>query len=194
MRYRYRSSSLVWVLIAVNIAMFIATAIRPDIANYLAVTKPIFESRYWTIVTAMFVHANFTHILLNMITLYFFGTLCLQLMDRKWFLLVFFVGGIIGNLFFLLIAPMYSAAVGASGAIFALGGVLAMMRPTLRVYLFFLIPMPLWLGIIIGFVLTAFAAGIAWQAHLGGLIVGLIVGFFLRRRERRGWRPGYYRR
>ena len=193
MRYRYRSSAPVWILIAINVAVFIMTATKPDIVSYLAVTKPIFDSRYWTIVTAMFVHANFSHILLNMLTLYFFGTVCLQLIDRKWFLLVYFVGGIVGNALFLLVGPMYSAAVGASGAIFAIGGVLAMMRPTLRVYLYFLIPMPLWLGIIIGFVLTAFVAGVAWQAHLGGLALGLIVGFFLRRRERRAWRPSYYR-
>jgi len=108
-------------------------------------------------------------------------------------MLVYFVGGIVGNVLFLLIGPTYSAAVGASGAIFALGGVLAMMRPTLRVYLYFLVPMPLWLGITIGFVLTAFVAGVAWQAHLGGLAVGLIVGFFLRKRGRKYWRPSYYR-
>ena len=90
---------------------------------------------------------------------------------------------------------MYSAAVGASGAIFALGGVLAMMRPTFRVYLYFFIPTPLWLAIVIAFVITAFVAGVAWQAHLGGIIVGLIVGFVLRRRERQGyWYSDYYRR
>jgi membrane associated rhomboid family serine protease len=195
MRNQYRSSALVWALIAVNVAVFIVTTARPDIGNYLAMTKPIFDSHYWSILTAMFVHAGFSHIFFNMLNLYFFGTLCLQLADRKRFLLVYFLGGIVGNLLFLLIGPMYSAAVGASGAIFALGGVLAMMRPTLRVYLYFFIPMPLWLGIIIGFALTAFVAGIAWQAHLGGLIVGLIVGFILRRREKqRYWQHGYYRR
>ena len=193
MRYRYGSSAPVWALIATNVVVFIMTTARPDIGNYLAVTKPIIDSHYWTILTAMFVHANFSHILLNMLTFYFFGTTCLQLIDSKWFLLVYFVGGIVGNILFLLIGPMYSAAVGASGAIFAIGGVLAVMRPKLRVYLYFLIPMPLWLGIVIGFVLTAFVAGVAWQAHLGGLVVGLIVGFFLRNRERQGLRPSYYR-
>jgi membrane associated rhomboid family serine protease len=110
-------------------------------------------------------------------------------------LFVYFLGGVVGNLLFLLIGPMYSAAVGASGAIFALGGVLATMRPRLRVYLYFFIPTPLWLAIAIAFVITAFVAGVAWQAHLGGIIVGLIVGFVLRRRERPGyWYSDYYRR
>ena len=194
MNYRPRSSTLVWILITVNVAVFMMTTISPDIVSYLAVTKPIFNSRYWTIVTAMFVHANFSHIFGNMLTLYFFGTICLQLIGREWFFLIYLLGGIFGNIFYLLIGPMYSAVVGASGAIFALGGILAIMRPTLRVYMYFLVPMPIWLGIIIGFALTAFVAGVAWQAHLGGLVVGLIVGLFLKRKERRAWRPNHYER
>ena len=193
MRYQYRSSTPVWALIAINIFVFIITTIRPDIVDYLALTRPIFGSNYWTIVTAMFVHVNFLHIFFNMLTLYFFGIFCLQLIDDKWFLVVYFIGGILGNVLFLLIGPIYSAVVGASGAIFAIGGILVMMRPTLRVQLYFLVPMPLWVGIIIGFLLTAFSGGVAWQAHLGGLVVGLIAGFFFRQRERRRLRPGYYR-
>ena len=193
MQTQYRSSTLIWAIIAINVVILIMTVVRPDTANYLVMTKPIFYSRYWTIVSAMFVHAGFTHIFFNMLNLYFFGRLCLQLMETKWFLLVYILGGIFGNLMFLLIGPMYSAVVGASGAVFALGGVLVMMRPRVRVALYFLIPMPLWVAILIGFVITAFVAGIAWQAHLGGIIVGLIVGFVLRRREQRMWRTGYYR-
>lgn len=194
MRSRYRSSTLVWILLAINVAVYIMTIARPDIGNYLAMTKPISGSHYWTILSAMFVHASFSHIFFNMLNFYFFGTFSLQLIERNWFLLVYFLGGIVGNLMFLAIGPMYSAAVGASGAIFALGGLLAVMRPKLRILFYFFIPMPLWLGIVIAFVITAFVAGIAWQAHLGGIIVGLIVGFILRRRERQRYQQsGYYR-
>jgi len=193
MRYSYRSSAPVWTLIAINTFVFIITTISPDIGGFLALTKPIFGFNYWSILTAMFVHANFSHIFFNMLTLYFFGIFCLQLIDSKWFLVVYFIGGIFGNILFLLIGSAYSVVAGASGAIYAIGGVLVMMRPTLRVYLYFLVPMPLWVVIIIGFLLTAFSGGVAWQAHLGGLIVGLIAGFFLRRRERQSLGPGYYR-
>jgi membrane associated rhomboid family serine protease len=191
MRYQNRNSTPVYTLIAINVFIFIITSIRPDIGDQLALTKPI--SSYWTIFTAMFVHANIFHILFNMLTFYFFGIFCLQLIDTKRFLIVYFVGGIVGNLLFLLIGPEYSAVVGASGAIFAIGGALAVMRPTQRVYMYFLLPMPLWVAIIIGFLITAFSAGVAWQAHLGGLIVGLIAGFFFRRDEKRRLKPGYYR-
>ena len=154
MHYHYRSSKAVWTLIAINTLVFIVTSIWPSIGDYLALTKPIIGFNYWTILTAMFVHANFLHILFNMLTLYFFGTFCLQLIDTKRFLAVYFIGGIFGNILYLLIGPTNSMVVGASGAIFAIGGVLAMMRPTQRVYLYFIIPMPLWVVIIIGFLLT----------------------------------------
>ena len=70
MRYQYRSSTPVWALVAANIFVFIITAIRPGIMDYLALTKPIFGSNYWAIVTAMFAHANIFHILFNMLILY----------------------------------------------------------------------------------------------------------------------------
>jgi membrane associated rhomboid family serine protease len=80
--------------------------------------------------------------------------------------------------------------VGASGAIFALGGALAMLRPKLPVLVFPIpVPMPLWIAVIGSFVVLSFIPSVAWQAHLGGLIVGLVAGYFFRRRERRS----YYR-
>ena len=193
MHFDFRKYRSIWALIAINTLMFIITSIRPDIANDLAVTKPILNSNYWAILTAMFVHANYLHIFGNMVTLYFFGIFCLQLIDEKWFWLVYFIGGIFGNVLYLFIGPTNSAVVGASGAIFAIGGIIAMMRPTQKVLLYFIIPMPLWVAIGIAFLLTVFIPGVAWQAHVGGLLVGLIGGFFFRQRERRRLPPAYYR-
>jgi len=83
--------------------------------------------------------------------------------------------------------------VGASGAIFAIGGLIAMMRPNQKVYLYFFIPTPFWVGIALGFGFTVIIPGVAWQAHFGGLIVGLIPGFFFRQRERQRLASAYYR-
>jgi membrane associated rhomboid family serine protease len=44
----------------------------------------------------------------------------------------------------------------------------------------------LWVAILIGFVLVSFYPGVAWQAHLGGIVYGAAVGFYFRQRERRG--------
>jgi hypothetical protein len=78
-------------------------------------------------------------------------------------------------------------AVGASGAIFALGGLLAMLTPKLKVLVFFIIPMPMWLAMtfFMGFFwILAYVGGIPIgnSAHLGGLVTGLIYGAYLKYR------------
>jgi uncharacterized protein len=197
MRYSYGSSSPVWTLIGINVFIFLITWIshlfgNDLLFNLLTLTKPVFDNSYWAILTAMFLHVDIWHLFSNMLTLYFFGTFCLQLIGARWFLVVYFVGGIFGNILFLLLAPDWSSVVGASGAVYAIGGVLAAMRPTLKVYLYFFIPLPLWVVVIIGFLITAPIGNIAWQAHLGGLIVGLLAGLYFRRKELQRLRPGIY--
>ena len=101
------------------------------------------------------------------------------------FLLVYFLGGIVGNLFYMLLGPAYAIAIGASGAVFAVGGALAVMAPKLRVYVFPIpAPLPLWAGVIGVFVVISILPYVAWQAHLGGLAFGLLAGYYFRRRQR----------
>ncbi|MFC1979265.1 rhomboid family intramembrane serine protease [Chloroflexota bacterium] len=189
MAYRYQSFKLtpVWVIIAMNFLLFIVTLIAPSLIYSLFGLQPaVFLFKPWTLVTNIFIHASFGHIIANMLTLYFFGTFLSRLIGDKKFLWVYFGGGILGNILFIIISLVtspFSIAVGASGAIFALCGTLVVLRPQLRVYLFFLIPTPLWLAIIGGFIILSFFPNVAWQAHLGGLIFGLIVGYFFRKRE-----------
>ena len=138
------------------------------------------------LLTSMFMHAGFWHLFANMLTLFFFGSYFYQLVGTGRFLAVYFGGGILGNILYLLLGEPISIMVGASGAVFALGGALAIMRPKLRVFIFPIpIPMPLWVAVIGGFLIISFFPNVAWQAHLGGLIFGLIAGYFFRRRERR---------
>jgi len=87
----------------------------------------------------------------------------------------------VGNILFILLANPLSMGVGASGAIFALGGALAAIAPRIRVFVF-PIPaaIPLWVAIAL-FLLISFLPGIAWQAHVGGLILGLGAGYFLKK-------------
>ncbi|MBU2535996.1 MAG: rhomboid family intramembrane serine protease [Chloroflexota bacterium] len=146
-----------------------------------------FWTQPWTILTSIFLHTRFWHIFGNMITLYFFGTYFNRLVGERRFLIVYFVGGIIANIFLLLLSGLapYSVALGASGAVFALAGALVMMQPRLPVIIFPIpIPMPLFVAVLGGFVILSFLPSVAWQAHLGGLVVGLIAGFIIRRRER----------
>jgi len=132
----------------------------------------------------MFVHGDFWHILFNMISLYFLGSFLIRAAGERSFLAIYFLGGLVGNILFALIANPSSTGIGASGAIFAIGGALAVIVPRVPVFIFFIpVPVPLWVAIII-FFLFSFLPNIAWQAHLGGLLLGLIAGFILRRRRR----------
>lgn len=175
-----------WVIIIANILLFIATAIAIELIRLLGLEPAGLLARPWTIVTNLFIHSGLWHLIANMLTLYFFGTYLSRLIGDRNFLIVYFLGGIIGNLFFILLASPYYIAIGASGAVFAIGGALAVMVPKLRIYIFPIpAPLPLWAGVIGAFVIISILPNVAWQAHLGGLILGLMAGYFFRRRRRR---------
>ena len=182
-----------WVLISVNVLIFVATSIASgsflglsqSVIQQVGISRITFTSQPWTIVSAMFVHDGIYHILFNMIALYFYGMYVLTLVGEARFFLVYFIGGLIGNALFLLLAGPYSVAVGASGAIFALGGTLVMLAPRLKVIIFPVpIPMDLWIAIII-FALISLSPGVAWQAHAGGLVTGLAAGYIFKMQTRR---------
>ena len=189
MAYRSSRPTAVWIIIGINLLLFIATLISRDLVSFLGFQPAGFLARPWTIVTNLFIHGSIWHIFANMFTLYFFGSFLCRLIGVKRFMLVYFIGGIVGNIFFFLLPPSpYSIAIGASGAVFALGGTLAVMMPKLRVFVFPIpAPLPLWVAVIGGFIiLTIFSpfVGIAWQAHLGGLVLGLVAGYIFKRRIR----------
>ena len=188
MRYRsYRAVNLtpLRVLIGLNLLLFIVTLIVPRLILFLGLIPADILARPWTIVTNLFLHVGIWHILANMITLYFFGRYLGALIGEKKLLIVYFIGGILGNVFYILLAPPFSIAIGASGAVFALGGTLTVMRPKLRVFIFPIpAPLPLWVAIIGGFLILSLFPSVAWQAHLGGLVFGLTIGYFFRKRER----------
>jgi len=186
MRYR-RSQGFnlgpIGFLIIINIILVIVTSFRPDLLFQLGLTPALFPQRPWTLVTSMFVHVGIGHILPNMLTLYFFGSYLLQLIGERYFWVIYFLGGILGSIFYILLAPPLSVAVGASGAVFALGGALTVLRPKLKIFIFPLpVPIPLWVAVIGGFLIIS--PGVAWQAHLGGLVFGLVAAYFFRRQRR----------
>jgi membrane associated rhomboid family serine protease len=188
MAYRGSKPTAVWIIIAVNLLLYIATVVDQDLILFLGLQPAGFLARPWTLVTNLFIHGGIWHILANMLTFYFFGSYLSRLIGVKKFLIVYFSGGILGNIFYLLLPPSpFSIAIGASGAVFALGGVLTVMRPRLRVFIFPIpAPLPLWVAVIGGFIILTLLLFryVAWQAHLGGLVLGLVAGYFFRRRQR----------
>lgn len=184
----------VYIIIIVNLVIFFASLARyNDIVANLGLSPSLFTQKPWTIITNMFVHAGFWHIFGNMITLFFFGRAIYQLIGSRWFLLLYFGGGIVGNLLYIWLGTPFSVAIGASGAIYTLAGALVVIMPNMRVAVWGILPMPLWTVILVFFVIwsipgvfsdVAGQSQVAWQAHLGGLVTGLIAGYFFRRRRR----------
>jgi len=169
------------VYIGVNIAAFSGSSILP----YLALSRSTVMQEPWTILTYIFTHMDFFHLLANMITLYFYGSFLNRITGPRTFLIIYFIGGLISGLFVLLLSSPFSFTIGASGAVFALGGALAVLLPMLKVYIIPIpVPMPLWVAILIGFLVLAFMPGVSWQGHLGGLLFGLLAGWYLRGRLR----------
>ncbi|MCX8194152.1 MAG: rhomboid family intramembrane serine protease [Candidatus Pacearchaeota archaeon] len=147
--------------------------------------------KLWTVVTSMFMHANFMHLFVNMMSLLFLGSFLERLIGSKRFIFIYLVAGIVASLAFAFLAMAFNSdlnvpAVGASGAIFGIGGVLAVLTPKLPIYILFIpIAMPMWLGIILMLALMWVVSAVAGlpignTAHLGGVIAGLIYGFYLR--------------
>ena len=195
--YQNLGTRAIWVLIIANFAVFLATLIAPQAIDLLAVQRTSLVNRPWTVVTSLFVHAGWFHILGNMYMLWFYGDSLERVIGERKFLALYFVGGLIGNATFLLIAPPMASAIGASGAVFTIGGALAVVRPKLKVMLFPIpIPMDLWVSVIISAIILGILPAlsqytyIGWQAHLGGLVTGLAFGWYFRRWERR---RGIYR-
>ena len=190
----------IYIIILINVLVFVGVNIHPAYVDTLALTPAIVWSHPWQIITSIFTHQDFLHILFNMWTLYFFGSAVLQMLGARRFWIIYMVGGILGSIFFIAFAYLGNAtglhwlgqtydnlglmvsAIGASGAIFALGGALAVLRPNMRVIFFPIpVPMPLWIAIVGSFVVLSFIPGVAWQAHLGGLAFGAAAGWYYKR-------------
>lgn len=146
----------------------------------------------WTWVTSVFAHGGFGHIVINSIVLYFFGPIVERRVGTKAFVALFLVAGMVAGLAQIATAIVLaetSAVLGASGAIMAIMGVLTVLNPQLRVYLYFILPLPLWL-LTVGFAAYSVfialgggigAGGVAHLAHLVGLVIGLGYGEKLKR-------------
>lgn len=196
-------------LIGINVVVFLAYLIFqnfiPNLINYLAISPAgiINDFKVWTFITSMFMHSpvSLTHLIFNMITLMFLGSFVERLIGKKRFIWLYMVGGLIASLFFVLLAYFLgnsdigmrlfgtstTLAVGASGAIFALGGLLAILTPKMKVLVMFIIPMPIWMAMIgLVFVLWTLSLGlplgIGNSAHFGGLMTGIVYGLYLKKK------------
>lgn len=148
--------SIVILLILINVILFFATFILMAIFGDsfifdLFALKPsyfIVGKNLWSLLTSMFMHLNFAHLFFNMISLFFVGTLLERIVGKKRFLLFYIISGLFAGLFFATLSGLFGTGIGmrifgdpnipgigASGAVFGLVGVLAVLIPKKKIYL-----------------------------------------------------------
>jgi len=187
-------------LILINVVLFILVRVLLSIGilsenffmNNIAISlENIKQLRLWTFLTSMFMHGGFFHLFANMFSLFFIGSLIERILGKKRYLWFYLISGLFAGVLYVLIEFLFPSnlpAVGASGALFGLVGLLVLLTPNLPVYVMF-IPIPIKMkyagpGILILLWIISRAAniGIGNTAHLGGLVCGLVYGIYLKRK------------
>jgi membrane associated rhomboid family serine protease len=145
----------------------------------------------WTFITSIFLHADFLHLFFNLFALFFFGIYLERIIGNRAFAILFIVSGVVGNLGYLVTSSnSYIPAIGASGAIYGVIGTLAVIAPSLLIYIYGFIPVPMALAALIWALMDVaglfMPTGIAHGAHLGGMVVGLLYGAYLRLKFKQG--------
>lgn len=128
------------------------------------------DGSYYQLLTSMFLHVEIWHIAANMLSLYLLGPTVEAAIGRTRFLAVYLIGGLAGGATALWLSDPSGYSLGASGAIYAVFGALAVLvlktGGDLR---------PIGINLAINLVITYAVPNISWQAHLGGLAGGLAI-------------------
>ncbi|MEV6016522.1 MULTISPECIES: rhomboid family intramembrane serine protease [unclassified Streptomyces] len=131
------------------------------------------EGQWYRMVTSMFLHGSVMHILFNMVSLWWIGGPLEAALGRARYITLYFVSGLAGSALTYLLAGPNQPSLGASGAIFGLFGATAILMRRLN---YDMRPV---IGLLVVNLIISFSPGfnIAWQAHVGGLIGGVVVGY-----------------
>jgi membrane associated rhomboid family serine protease len=162
------------ILVAANVVLFVLQYLSNDrvTGDYQMVGLSVaVDGEWWRLLTSAFLHANLTHIALNMIALWMVGGAVESRLGRWRYLTVYLLSALGGSVASYLVDSPLQASVGASGAVFGLFGALFVLMIKLRFEvqsLLFIIA----LNVVIGFVP---GLNINWRAHLGGLLVGTVL-------------------
>ncbi|MEV0638135.1 rhomboid family intramembrane serine protease [Streptomyces sp. NPDC050619] len=172
------------ILIGINVAVFIAVHVRPALLNDLVLLgawppepftpdEGVAGGEWYRLVTSMFTHNEIWHIGFNMLSLWWLGGPLEAVLGRSRYLALYFVSGLAGSALAYLLASPTTATLGASGAIFGLFGATAVLMRRLNQDL-----RPIIALLVINLIFT-FSPGfnISWQAHIGGLVAGVVTGY-----------------
>ncbi|MGP4043361.1 rhomboid family intramembrane serine protease [Streptomyces sp. 2A115] len=130
------------------------------------------EGQWYRLVTAMFLHGSYIHIAFNMLSLWWLGGPLESALGRVRYLALYGVSGLAGSALTYLIAEPNQPSLGASGAIFGLFGATAILMRRLNYDM-----RPVIALLVINLILTFGWSNIAWEAHIGGLAGGVLIGY-----------------
>ena len=185
MRSMFRTSKRympTYILIAANVAVYAFTSFLSQsaletsdgvILAYGQDNAAVMSGEIWRFATAMFVHASILHIFGNMFFLLIFGLRAEDMFDLKEYLAIYFASGLLGGLLSLMLGPS-SVSVGASGAIFGVLG-------ASTIYVRRAVGRSIISALMYAFLLFLINLGpnVNFLAHLGGLVTGLAIGYWL---------------
>ena len=200
-----RRTSLLNIIIVINVVVFVALNIALlmqlsygsndlDAGRYLGLDSNLVLLlwRPWTPITYMFAHIGFSHILLNMLWLYWLGRVFLEYFTPKQFATLYLMGGLVGGALYMLVynlIPHLSGhsdyLLGASAAIYAVVIATAVYAPNHKVDLLFFEELPLICVAVFPFVFDLLTLGGinfgGTLSHMGGVLVGVWFGLAIRR-------------
>ncbi|MDF1574532.1 MAG: rhomboid family intramembrane serine protease [Bacteroidales bacterium] len=182
----------------VRIVLFLSNAYElfPAFLNYLAVPAnlEVLAHRPWTLVTYMFLHVDFIHILFNLLWLYWFGTIFMQELGLKKLLSTYLLGGLAGGILYVVFYNLFpvfesvrdeSIALGASASVMAVVVATATYQPERRMHLILIGPVKIIYIALFMFIFTSlvdFSVNTGGKiAHIGGALAGFLFAHYYRR-------------
>jgi membrane associated rhomboid family serine protease len=185
-------------LIVVNLAFFLVTALQARSAMVLAnselylrgglIPAEVGSGEYWRLLTAGFLHGNLIHLATNMLSLYWLGVPMERILGGRRMLTLYLLSLFGASVAVLLFTAPVSITVGASGAVYGLMGALLVTFRRLKLNL-----QPLVVVLALNVFITFTYPGLSWQGHLGGFVIGAVVGaamVFPPPATRRAWQWG----
>lgn len=171
------------ILLGINLAVFLAVRIRPSLLDPLVLvgvwppepflpTEGVAEGEWYRLFTSMFTHEAIWHIGFNMLGLWWLGGPLEEALGRARYLALYLISGLAGSALTYVLASGSTASLGASGAIFGLFGAIAVLMRRLNQDM-----RPIVALLVINVIITFGWGNIAWQAHLGGLVAGVVIGY-----------------
>jgi membrane associated rhomboid family serine protease len=167
-----------WGLIGINLVVFGLQELLPGLKIFARFSQypPLVElGEWWRVLTAMFLHGGILHLLFNMYALWLFGPVLERRFGSVPYASLYAAGGLAGGMLYQLLGSD-APAVGASGAIFALlGALLAASYRQRHTRSGAAVFGQLGILLAINLALPIFMPDIAWQAHVGGLVAGILI-------------------